>query len=256
VLEYPWGMPRSGAAPTPDEEASAVPVPVPEPEPEPDGRFDVDGDPTREESLARVLGGSRAAIEGSVPPLAFLIAWLASGGDLLAAVIWSLVASAVTLVPAIAGRRRPQAVVIGMLMTVVAAMIAYYTGEARNFFLIQLLSNAASALAWIVSIVIGWPFLGLIVGALIGTRTRWRHDPVLLRAYRRASWIWVLQYVVRVVVFSALWWLDETTLLAIMRAALTYPLIIACIAISGWVLFASIPEAHPGIRKPLPRPGG
>ena len=56
-----------------------------------------------------------------------------------------------------------------MFMTVIAAMVAYYTGEARNFFLIQLLSNAASALAWIVSIVIGWPFLGVIVGGLIGT---------------------------------------------------------------------------------------
>lgn len=243
--------PRTGAVPTPDEDAAAELVPPPAL----DDRFDADGDPTREESLARVLGGSRAAIEGSVPPIAFLIAWLASGGELLTAVVWSLIASAVTLVPAIVQRRRPKAVVIGMLMTVIAAMIAYYTGEARNFFLIQLLSNAASALAWIVSIVIGWPFLGLIVGALIGTKARWRHDPVLLRAYRRASWIWVLQYVIRVVVFSVLWWLDETTWLAIMRAALTYPLIIACIAISGWVLFASIPKSHPGIRKPLPRPG-
>lgn len=213
-------------------------------------RFDADGDPTREESLARLLGGGKAALEGSVAPIAFLIAWLASGGDLLASVIWSLVASVLTLVYALVERRRPKAVLIGMLMTVVAALIAAYTGEARNFFLIQLLSNAASALAWMVSIVVGWPFLGLIVGGLIGTRTRWRRDPVLLRAYRRASWIWVLQYVIRVVVFSVLWWLDETTWLAIMRAALTYPLIIACVAVSGWVLFASIPSSHPGIRKP------
>lgn len=212
--------------------------------------FDEDGDPTREESLARLLGGGRAAVEGSVPPIAFLIAWLATGGDLAAAVVWSLAASAATVVAALVARRRPKAVLIGMLMTVIAAMIAYHSGEARNFFLVQLLSNAASALAWAVSIVLGWPFLGLIVGGLIGTRTRWRRDPVLLRAYRRASWIWVLQYVIRVVVFSVLWWLDETTWLAIMRAALTYPLIVACVAASGWVLFASIPRSHPGIRKP------
>lgn len=215
-----------------------------------DGRYDADGDPTREESLARLLGGGKAAIEGSVPPVAFLIAWLAGGGDLLTAVIWSLAASAATLVVALVQRRKPRAVLIGMLMTVIAAMIAYYTGEARNFFLIQLLSNAASALAWTVSIVIGWPFLGLIVGGLIGTRTRWRKDPALLRAYQRASWVWVLQYVIRVVVFTVLYLLDETTWLAIMRAALTYPLIIACIAVSGWVLFAAMPKSHPGIRKP------
>lgn len=215
-----------------------------------DARFDADGDPTREESLARLLGGGRAAIEGSIPPIAFLVAWLASGGELLTAVVWSLVASTATLVVAIVGRRKPRAVLIGMLATIVAAMVAYYTGEARNFFLIQLLSNAASALAWAVSIIVGWPFLGVIVGGLIGTRTRWRKDPVLLRAYRRASWVWVMQYVIRVVVFSLLWWLDEATWLAIMRVALTYPLIVACVAVSGWVLFASIPKPHPGIRKP------
>jgi hypothetical protein len=240
------GAAHTGAVPSHHDDDSEALAPAAFPE----GRYDADGDPTREESLARLLGGGKAAIEGSVPPVAFLIAWIASGGELLTAVIWSLVASVVTLAYALIERRKPRAVFIGMLMTVIAAMIAYYTGEARNFFLIQLLSNAASALAWVISIVIGWPFLGIIVGGLIGTKTRWRTDPVLLRAYQRASWIWVLQYVIRVVVFSVLWWLDETTWLAIMRAALTYPLIIACIAASGWVLFAAIPKSHPGIRKP------
>ncbi|MET4098774.1 hypothetical protein ABIB37_001011 [Agrococcus sp. UYP10] len=209
-----------------------------------------DADPTREESLARLLGGGRAAVEGSVPPVGFLVGWLASDGDLTASVVWSLAASAVVLVLSVVQRRAPRAVLIGMLATAVAAMIAQQTGEARNFFLVQLLSNAASALAWSVSIAVRWPFLGLIVGGLIGTRTRWRRDPGLLRAYSRASWVWVAQYVVRVAVFSVLWWLDEATWLAIMRVALTYPLIIACVAISGWVLFASIPRGHPGIRAP------
>ena len=213
-------------------------------------RFDADGDPTREESLSRLLGGGRAALEASVPPIAFLAAWLASGGALAVAVAWSIAASAALVVVALVQRRRPRAALIGMLATAVAAMVAYYTGDARDFFLIQLLSNAASALAWAISILVRWPLLGVIVGGLIGTRTRWRRDPALLRAYARASWIWVLQYAVRVVVFTALWWLDEPTWLAIMRAALTYPLVIACVAASGWVLFAAIPKGHPGIRKP------
>lgn len=236
--------PRTGSIPTPDEPADLAATAIE------DGRFDADGDPTREESLSRLLGGGKAAIEGSIPPVAFLIGWLASGGHLLAAVVWSLVASAAILVVALVRRRTPRAVLIGMLMTVIAAMIAYSTGEARDFFLIQLLSNAASALAWMISIVVGWPFLGLIVGGLIGTKTRWRKDPVLLRAYRRASWVWVLQYVIRVAVFTVLYVLDEETWLAIMRVALTYPLIVACVAVSGWVLFAAIPKSHPGIRKP------
>lgn len=211
-------------------------------------------DPTREESLARLLGGGRAALEASLPPVAFLVAWIASGEDVAAAVGWSLAASAVLVVAALVRRRSPRAALVGMLAMAVAALLALWTGEARNVFLVQLLSNAASALAWTLSILVRWPLLGVIVGGVIGTRTRWRRDPVLVRAYGRASWIWVLQYAVRVVVFTALWWLDETTALAIMRVALTYPLVIACVAASGWVLFASIPKAHPGIRRPQPVP--
>src|SRR5688572_32459695 len=88
---------------------------------------------------------------------------------------------------------RPRAVLLGLLGVCVAALIALRTGRAEDFFLLQLLSNAASALAWIISIVIRWPLLGLVVGGVLGQRTRWRRDAALLRAYSRGSWVWVCQ---------------------------------------------------------------
>lgn len=207
------------------------------------------------ESLADLLGGSRAAVEASIPPAAFLVGWLAGGALPGSLALWlgcgaAVLASVAIAIVGIAQGRRPRAVVIGLLAVVVAALIAAYTGEARDFFLIRLLTNAASALAWAGSIVVRWPFLGLILGAVVGTRTRWRRDPVLLRAYQRASWIWVLQYVVRLAVFVPLWALDLPGALAFFQAALTYPLVAACLVVSGVVLFRSIPHAHPGIRHP------
>ena len=77
--------------------------------------------------------------------------------------------------------------------------------RAVDFFLLQIAANAASALAWTVSIVIRWPLLGLVVATALGQRTRWRRDPDLLRAYRLASWIWVGQYVARLGVFIPLY---------------------------------------------------
>jgi hypothetical protein len=106
-------------------------------------------------------------------------------------------------------------------------------------------------LAWSVSIVLRWPLLGLIVGTALGQRTRWRRDPALLRAYSRASWVWVMQYVVRLVVFIPLWAAGEVIALAITRGVFTYPLVAACVAVSGWVLFKSIPDGHPGLRHPV-----
>lgn len=210
---------------------------------------------SQRESLAALLGGSRAAVEASIPPAAFLVGWVAGGASPGSLGLWlgcgaAVLASVAIAVVGVAQGRRPRAVVIGLLAVVVAALIAASTGEARDFFLVRLLSNAASALAWAGSIVVRWPLLGLIVGAAVGTRTRWRRDPVLLRAYQRASWIWVLQYVVRLAVFVPLWLLDQPGALALFQAVLTYPLVAACLVVSGVVLFRSIPHDHPGIRHP------
>ncbi|GAA2170478.1 DUF3159 domain-containing protein [Agrococcus versicolor] len=216
------------------------------------------GEPQRQrESLADLLGGGRAAIEASIPPAAFLAGWLAGAALPGSLALWlgcgaAIVASVAIAIVGVAQGRRPRAVVIGLLAVVVAALVAAYTGQARDFFLIRLLTNGASALAWAASIVVRWPLLGLIVGAVVGTRARWRRDPVLLRAYQRASWIWVLQYVVRLAVFVPLFVLDLPGALALFQAVLTYPLVAACLVVSGIVLFRSIPAGHPGIRHPLP----
>ncbi|WP_430591905.1 DUF3159 domain-containing protein [Humidisolicoccus flavus] len=202
------------------------------------------------ESLVTLLGGSRAAIEASVPPIVFVIAWLLSGNDVLWGAGVAVFASAILAFLAFRRGKKPRAVVLGMLAVVVAALVAIYTGEARNFFIVQLFSNAASALIWMVSIVIRWPFLGIILGAVIGTKATWRKDPVLLRAYQRASWVWVFQYVIRLAVFLPLYFADAVLALSAARVILTWPLVLACLVVSGFVLFRCIPKDHPGIRHP------
>ena len=64
--------------------------------------------------------------------------------------------------------RRPAAVLAGLLGVAVAVLVALYTGRAVDFFLLQIASNAASALAWAVSIAVRWPLLGLVVGRRAG----------------------------------------------------------------------------------------
>lgn len=202
------------------------------------------------ESLAELLGGRRAALEASAPPVGFLIGWLATGQNLAWACGAALLVSAAIAVVAFVQRRAPRAVVLSLLIVAIGALIVAYTGDARDLFLPRLLTNAASALAWAASIAIRWPLLGVIVGVAVGTRSRWRRDPALVRAYSRASWFWVLQYVIRTVVFGGLYMAGQVEALAIAQVVLTYPLVIACIAVSGMVLFRSIPSGHPGIRHP------
>jgi hypothetical protein len=202
------------------------------------------------ESLSELLNGRRAALDATLPAAGFVVGWLAGGRSIWAGSAVALGCAVVVSLWRLRQGEKPRAVLIGLLGVCVAALIALRTGRAEDFFLIQLLSNAASALVWAVSIVVRWPLLGLVVGAVLGQKTRWRRDPALLRAYGKGSWVWVAQYVVRVGVFLPLYAAEQVVALGVARVALTWPLVAACLAVSWWVIRRSLPPGHPGLRHP------
>jgi hypothetical protein len=204
-----------------------------------------------QESLSDLLGGRRGAIEASLPPVAFGAAWAVSGGSVLAGVLAALTVGAAVAAWRLRRGHRPRAVLISLLAVLLAALIALRTGRAADFFLLQIVTNAASALAWLVSIAIRWPLLGVVVGGVLGQRTRWRRDPALVRAYGRGSAVWVLQYVLRLAVLLPLYAADQVIALTAARAALTWPLVAACVAVSWWVIRRTLPPGHPGLRHPV-----
>jgi Protein of unknown function (DUF3159) len=208
--------------------------------------------PESPQSLTALLGGRRAALDATVPAVAFVLGWLASGRSLG----WGAGAALVSGI-AVAALRwhrgdRPLAALLGLLGVCLAALIALYTGRAADFFLLQLLSNVVSALVWALSVLVRWPLLGLIVGGVLGQRTAWRRDPDLLRAYSLASWVWVGQYLIRIAVFTPLWALGAVVGLGVARVMLSWPLVAACVAVSGAVLVRVLPRDHPGLRTVRP----
>ena len=205
-----------------------------------------------EESLADLLGGRRGAVDATGPPVVFVVAWLVSDGSVGTAAV-----AAVTVALLVAGWRlghghRPRGVLVGVLGVAVGALVALRTGRAEDFFLVQMAANAASALVWMVSIAFRWPLLGVVVGTLLGQRARWREDPDLLRAYGRASWTWVVQYLIRLAVFVPLWWAGQVLALGVARIVLSWPLVATCVGVSWWVLRRTLPRDHPGVRHPRP----
>ncbi|MGY3520859.1 DUF3159 domain-containing protein [Micromonospora sp. PTRAS2] len=201
-----------------------------------------------------MLGGRRGAVDATAPPVAFALGWLATGHSLVGGVAAAVVAG--TAVAAWRLRRgdRPRSVLIGLLAVCVAALIALRTGRATDFFLVQVLSNVASALAWAVSIVVRWPLLGVLVGVALRQRGRWRRDPALLRAYGRGSWVWAATYALRVAVFVPLYLGGQVVALVVARVALTWPLVASALAVSWLVIRRSLPAGHPGLRHPVTVP--
>jgi len=216
-------------------------------------------------SLTDVPGGRTGALDAGIPAVAFVTAWAVAGvvapsgdGSSTAGVLWgagaAFAAGVVLAGVRLARGRRPAGVALGLLGVVVAALVVLYTGRAADFFLLQIASNAASALAWVASIAVRWPLLGVVVGLALGQKTRWRADPDLLRGYSRASWVWVAQYLVRLAVFVPLYRADQVVALGIARA-LTWVPVLVCVALSWPVMRTALPDGHPGIRYPRTRSG-
>ena len=202
------------------------------------------------DSFMRLLGGRSSAIDASLPPVAFGAGWFFGGESIVIGGAAAVVVGAVLGGYRLRKGARPLAVLISLLAVMLGALIAIRTGDAADFFLPRLASNALSALAWMTSIAIRWPLLGVVVGVALRQGRKWRRDPDLMRAYSRASWVWVGQYVVRLVVFIPLWLAGATGALTIAQVVLTWPLVAVCIAASWWVLRRSLPDDHPGMGHP------
>ncbi|WP_336920675.1 DUF3159 domain-containing protein [Aquipuribacter sp. SD81] len=204
------------------------------------------GDP---DSLVTLLGGRTGALDASLPGLVLVavVVWRDDLGLALGvAVAVAVLLGALRLLRG----RPPRAALLGLLGTVVSALVVARTGRAVDFFLLQLLANGASALVWTLSVWLRRPLLGLVVGGVLRQRGAWRRDPVLLRAYSRASWWWVGSYVLRFAVFATLWWADQLLALGVARAALSWPLVTAVVALSWWTVRRMLPAGHPGLRHP------
>lgn len=206
-------------------------------------------DQTAGNPLRSLIGGPQGAIESILPPLVFVLTYAATGSNLTWA---ALAAVAIGLILAglrIARGEKPVRVVGALLVVVLAAFVAYYTGSAVAYFWPLVLANIASALAFALSILIRWPLLGVIVGPIMGTGMRWRQDPDLLRAYSRASWAWVLLNVVRAVVQIPLIQGENLWALAAIRPVF-YLLVIGTVLWSWIIIRRSLPADHPGLRHP------
>lgn len=199
--------------------------------------------------LRVLLGGPWGAVESMAPTVLFVAAYFASGNRLAVAVAVALGVALILAIIKIARHEKPIRVLTGLLGVAIAALFAAYQDDPMGFFEIRVLANVLSAVAFIVSIVVRRPLMGVIIGPLMGTGMRWRQDPDLLRAYSRVTWLWAILSLVRAAIqvpliqAGQLAWLGATPFLF-------YGLVAITIAASWWVIKRTLPPDHPGIRHP------
>lgn len=178
--------------------------------------------------------------ETSAPAVAFVATYAASGSKTEIAAGVAVGLAALLAVGRLARRESPQYALSGLIGVAIAAVFATKTGKAENFYLPGLLANAGYATAFLVSILVRWPLVGVIAAQLQGEQ-RWREDPDRMRTYTRASWLWVALFLVRLAVQLPLYLAGDVVSLGIARTAMGIPLF----ALGLWWTYRVVRRHHP-----------
>lgn len=206
-------------------------------------------------SVAQALGGPRGIVEAVLPSVVFVVAFPLTR-DLGTSIVAALVAAALTAVARLVGRQSPMQALAGLVGVAVCAVVAWRTGDARDFYLPGLLTNVGYAAVYALSTLRTpavpalrlpagpWPALGLALGFLTGEGLAWKHDPRRLRAYVTVTWIWVGLFVLRLAVQVPLYLLGEVAALGAARLAMGFPAF-GLAAWMTWRVVRSVPLAEP-----------
>jgi hypothetical protein len=179
---------------------------------------------TREEppSLMEALGGPLGIAETSLPAVAYAAVYPFT--DTNTAAIVAVAVAVLFGATRLARRQTPRHALSGVIGVGFAAFVAARSGKAENFFLPGLLLNAAYAAVFFVSASIRRPLVGYIVGQLDGEGTAWREDPIRLRAFTRASFLWSGLFGLRLAVQLPLYIAGAVVALGVARTAMGIPL--------------------------------
>ena len=174
--------------------------------------------------LDRAIGGWQGIVDSGLPTLVFIAAYVVTGQQLRPSLIAAVASGLLIAVWRLTRRQSLQQVLAGLLGVAIAAFVANRTGRAENFYVIGLLTNLAYGLAFLISILVRWPLMGLIVGYFRGEATRWRQEPREYAAYLTASWIWVGMFGLRLLVQLPLYLAGAVELLGAAKLLMGWPL--------------------------------
>jgi hypothetical protein len=191
-------------------------------------------------SLLASVGGLLGILESIVPTLVFVVVYSATLNLVLAvasAGALSLVSISIQLV-----RKKPvvQAIAGAIGVAIAAFLPLREGGKPADYFLTGFLWNAVYIFALTLSVIVRWPLIGVLVGALNGMGAGWRKQKSLYRKAQLATALFISVFSLRLLVQVPLYLNDQIALLGVMRVAMGVPLYAIAIWFSWLLLRGSI----------------
>ncbi len=201
--------------------------------------------------LSRAMGGRRGMVEAAVPTVTFTFSYITTK-EIGLAIALSVAFAVVMLVVRLVQRSTVQYVLNALFGIGVGCFFVWLGGrnggdasdQALAYFLPGLLYNAGYAVVMVLSIVVGWPVVGLLVGAVAEDPVEWRQDHQVVRLCKNLTWLLVLPCVLRVLVQAPIYVggraADDAdpfvTALGIAKVTMGWPLQVAALGAMVWLL--------------------
>jgi hypothetical protein len=192
--------------------------------------------------LLKAMGGVLGIFETVVPGLVFLVVYTATGFP--SGMPWLAIGLSVAVSVVFTAwrlyRRQPVTQAIAGLVTIGAsALVAIWSNRPENNFVIGLWTNGAYGTVFLISVLVGWPVAGLLVGYARQEGTAWRKNRHHRRVFTGVTLLWVGMFALRLIVELPLFFSGNITALATTKLALGLPLYVPVLAVS-WLIIRGL----------------
>lgn len=191
----------------------------------------VAGEELSAQSVLAAIGGWRGVAETLLPSLLFLGIYVPTQDARLAAVIPGVLA-VILFVIRLVRRETPVSALSGMLGVGIAVLITLVTGRGVDYFLWGFVVNAAWSLGLLISLLVGWPAIGLVIGFLRGDLKGWRRELRLKRVGTLLTLLWLAMFVARLAVQLPMYLSEQVAALGTARIVMGTPLFVAVIVVT------------------------
>lgn len=203
------------------------------------------------------IGGWRGVVEALLPAALYLAVFVVTQDARVSAI--APVAMAVAAVAVRLLRREPlSAALSGLVGVAVCVAATLLTGRGEDYFLPGFWINGAWIAAHTISLLVGWPLIGLLLGFLRGSLTEWRKVPVLRHASALCTVVWIAVFAARLVVQLPLYFAANggdagaVEALGLARLVMGVPLFAVAVLFT-WLVLARVSSRVDALQ---PREGG
>ncbi|WP_353987901.1 DUF3159 domain-containing protein [Ruicaihuangia caeni] len=185
-------------------------------------------------ALLAAVGGVRGLIETILPGAMFLVVYTLTS-ELVPSVVAPFVVALIFVGLRLVTRTPASSAIAGAVGIALSAGVALMSGRAEDNFVLGFFVNGGAIVLLLGSLLVRWPLIGLIMGALSGDALQWREQKAKYRVAAVTTLLWTCVFAARLMVQLPLYFTSQTEALAVTKLVMGVPLYAATLWIT-WLL--------------------